>query len=52
MTRILSSLIRHMLVNVFGVDSKGLYQSKEKKKKVVVLCSRPPQNVKLGTFTL
>ena len=23
----------------------------EKKKKVVVLCSRPPKNVKLGTFT-
>ena len=24
----------------------------EKKKKVVVVCSRPRQNVKLGTFTL
>ena len=24
----------------------------EKKKKVVVMCSRPRQNVKLGTFTL
>ena len=24
----------------------------EKKKKVVVLCSRPSQNVKLGIFTL
>ena len=23
----------------------------EKKKKIVVLCSRPPENVKLGTFT-
>ena len=27
-------------------------QKKKKKKKVVVLCSRPRQNVKLGSFTL
>ena len=28
-----------------------LYLSSERKKEVVVLYSRPPQNVKLGTFT-
>ena len=52
MTLILSRLIRQMLANFFEVDSKGLYQSSGKEKKVVVLCSRPRQNVKLGTFTL
>ena len=34
------------------LNAKGLYQSSKKKKKVVVLCSRPRQNVNLGTFTL
>ena len=34
------------------LNSKGLYQSSGKEKKVVVLCSRPRQNVNLGTFTL
>ena len=35
------------------LNSKALYQSSgKKKKKVVVLCSRPRQNVKLGIFTL
>ena len=35
------------------LNSKGLYQSSEKKKeKVVVLCSRPRQNLKSGTFML
>ena len=34
------------------LNSKGLYQSWGKEKKVVVLCSRPRQNVNLGTFTL
>ena len=35
------------------LNSEGLYQSSGKeKKKVVVLCPRPRQNVKLGTFTL
>ena len=34
------------------LNSKALYQSSGKKKKVVVLCSRPRQNVKLGIFTL
>ena len=33
------------------LNSKRLHQSSEKKKKVVVLCSRPIQNVKLGSFT-
>ena len=33
------------------LNSKGLYQSSEKKKEVVVLCSRPIQNVKLGSIT-
>ena len=36
-----------MLVNFLELNSKGLYQSQEKEKKVVVLCSRPRQNVKL-----
>ena len=34
------------------LNSKGLYQSSGKEKKVVVLCSRPRQNVNLGIFTL
>ena len=34
------------------LNSKGLYQSSGKEKKVVVLCSRPGQNVNSGTFTL
>ena len=33
------------------LNSKGLYQSSGKEKKVV-LCSRPRQNVNSGTFTL
>ena len=33
------------------VNSKKLYQSSGRKKKVVVLYSRPPQNVKLGSFS-
>ena len=33
------------------LNSKGLYQSSEKKKKkAVVLCSHPGQNMNLGTF--
>ena len=36
----------------FKLNSKGLYQSSGKEKKVVVLRSRPRQNVKFGTFTL
>ena len=32
-------------------NSKGCIEVQEKKKGVVVLCSRPPLNVKLGTFT-
>ena len=34
------------------LNSKGLYQSSGKEKKVVVLCSRPRQNVNSGIFTL
>ena len=34
------------------LNSKGLYQSSGKEKKVVVVCSRPRQNVNSGTFTL
>ena len=33
------------------LNSKGLFQSSGKEKKVVVLCFRPRQNVNLGTFT-
>ena len=33
------------------LNSKKLYQSSGKETKVVVVCSRPPQNVKLGIFT-
>ena len=32
------------------LNSKGLYQSSGKEKKVVALCSRPRQNVNLGAF--
>ena len=35
-----------MLTIFFGVE----YQSSGKEKEVVVLCSRPRENVKLGTF--
>ena len=31
------------------LNSKGLYQNSGKERKVVVFCSRPRQNVKLGT---
>ena len=34
------------------LNSKGLYQSSGKEKKVVILCSRPRQNVNSATFTL
>ena len=34
------------------LNSKGLYQRSGKEKKVVVLCSRPRQNMNSGTFTL
>ena len=47
-----SHLIHQTSANVFELNSKGLYQSSRKEKEVVVLCSRPRQNVKLGTFTL
>ena len=31
---------------------KDCIKVQEKKKKVIVLCSRPQQNMKLGTFAL
>ena len=34
------------------LNSKQLYQSSGKEEKVVVLCSRPRQDVNSGTFTL
>ena len=34
------------------LNSKGLYQSSGKEKKVVISCSRPRQNVNSGAFTL
>ena len=37
-----------MLANSSGVDEREV---QEKKKKVAALCSHPPQNVRLGTFT-
>ena len=36
----------------FSLILKDCVKVQEKKKKVVVMCSRPQQNVKLGTFTL
>ena len=33
------------------LNSEDCIEVQEKKKKVVVLCSRPPQNVKVGIFT-
>ena len=42
-----------MLTNLFGVEfyvATGI-KVQEKIKKVLVLCSHPQQNVKLGTFT-
>ena len=45
--------IRQMLANFSGVEFENDYiEVQEKKKKVVVLCSHPWQNKKLGTFTL
>ena len=35
-----------------NITTKGLVLASKQEKKVVVLCSRPRQNVKLGTFTL
>ena len=47
-----SILILQMLATFFELNSKGLYQISRQEKKVVVLCSCPQQNVKLGSFTL
>ena len=33
------------------LNSKDCIKVHEKKKKGIILCSRPPQNVKLGIFT-
>ena len=43
--------VRQMLANFFGVEFWDCIKVQEKNKKVVVLCFRPPQIVKLGTFT-
>ena len=52
-TLIPSILILQMLaIILFDLNSKGLYQSSTPENKVVVLCSCPWQNVKLGSFTL
>ena len=41
-----------MLAIFQDLNSKGLYLSSLKQKqKIVVMCSRPPKNVKLGSFT-
>ena len=47
-----SILILQMLATFFELNSKGLYQISRQEKKVVVLCSCPRLNVKLGSFTL
>ena len=45
--------IRKKVGKIFlELNSKTLYQIQEEKKKVIVLCSRPRHNVKLGTFML
>ena len=36
---------------VLDLNSKRLIEGTENEREVVVLCSRPPQNVKLGSFT-
>ena len=46
------TLIRQMWAIFLELNSEGCIKVQEKKRKVVVLCSRPRQNVKLGTFTL
>ena len=52
MTLILSRLIRQMLVNFFGIDSKGLYQRSGKEKESCCLVfPSSSKNVKLGIFT-
>ena len=47
-----SRLIRQMLATFFRGILKDCIKVQEKKKKVIVLCSRPQQNMKLGTFAL
>ena len=41
-----------MLAIFSGIEFKDCIEVQEKKKKFVALCLRPPQNVKLGMFTL
>ena len=52
MALIPSRLIRQMLSKGLDLNSKGLYQSSGKKRKVVDLCSRSRQNGKVSSFTL
>ena len=50
MTLILSRLIRQMLVNVFGVDSKGLNQRSGKEKKSCCLVVPSSTKREIGHF--
>ena len=43
----LSRSMFQMLAIFLELNSKRLNRMQDKKKKIVVLCSRPPQNVKL-----
>ena len=51
MLNIPSFSVRQMLAIFSGVELKECIGVQEKKKKVVVLCSHSPQNVKLGIFS-
>ena len=45
-------LVEFKIWHIFqDLNSYRLFKIQEKKKKVVLLCSRSPTNVKLGTFT-
>jgi len=46
-----SGSIRQLLANFSGVEFWRSVSKFRKRKKKVVLCSRPLQNVKLGSFT-
>ena len=48
---VLCRLIRQMLADFLKLNSRGLYQSSGKEKKVSALYSPPRQNVELGSFT-
>ena len=50
MTLILSRLIRQMLVNFFGVDSKGLYQCSGKEKESCCIVFPSSTKREIGHF--